>query len=153
MSVSPGALAGRAHRPSGERDDDGVTDEDGVTTGAHRPCAAIPHEFTSALGNHEHDELRRELDVAGGLRLLFNRPEMITLPRASDDDCWRVVLQHRIDGCLPSRESAQLERLQRTVGAYRLVVGQPRQEDLLRYIGERDDDIDWMRIDLTPRAE
>ncbi len=34
------------------------------------------------------------------------------------------------------------------MGAYRLVMGQPRQEDLVRYIGEHDADADWMRIDL-----
>lgn len=47
-----------------------------------------------------------------------------------------------------SREQQQYERLQRTVGAYRMVMGQPRQADLIRFIGE---DADWLRIDLTPR--
>lgn len=48
-----------------------------------------------------------------------------------------------------SHESAQLKRLQRTVGAHLLAMAQPRQEDLLRYIGERDGDVDWMQIDLS----
>jgi hypothetical protein len=38
-------------------------------------------------------------------------------------------------------------QIRRTVGAYRLVIGQPRQTDLIRYIGE---DVSWLRIDLTP---
>lgn len=46
-----------------------------------------------------------------------------------------------------SREALQYRRLLRTVGAYRLVIGQPRQDDLVRYVGE---DVDWLRIDLTP---
>lgn len=46
-----------------------------------------------------------------------------------------------------SREARHHERLLRTLVAYRLVMGQPRQESLLRYIGES---ADWMQIDLTP---
>lgn len=46
-----------------------------------------------------------------------------------------------------SREQQQYERLQRTVGAYRMVLGQPRQADLIRFVG---DDADWLRIDLSP---
>lgn len=36
-----------------------------------------------------------------------------------------------------SKETAQYERLLRSVGAYRLLLGQPRQEDLLRGLGRR----------------
>lgn len=46
-----------------------------------------------------------------------------------------------------SRETQAHRRLLRTVGAYRMVIGQPRQDDLIRYVG---DDVDWLRIDLTP---
>src|SRR5699024_12274785 len=46
-----------------------------------------------------------------------------------------------------SRESRQYRRLQRTLGAYRSVMGQPRQDDLIKLMGE---DIDWPRIDLRP---
>lgn len=49
-----------------------------------------------------------------------------------------------------SRELQQYRRLQRTVGAYRMVIGQPRQDDLIRYVGE---DASWLRIDLTPPSE
>lgn len=46
-----------------------------------------------------------------------------------------------------SRESRQYLRLQRTLGAYRSVMGQPRQGDLIKLMGE---DVDWPRIDLRP---
>lgn len=46
-----------------------------------------------------------------------------------------------------SRESRQYLRLQRTLGAYRSVMGQPRQDDLIKLMGE---DVDWPRIDLRP---
>jgi len=49
-----------------------------------------------------------------------------------------------------SKEHQRYQRLLRTVGAYRLVLGQPRQEDLLRYIGGSAGDLSWMRVDLTP---
>lgn len=48
-----------------------------------------------------------------------------------------------------SKESQRYQRLLRTVGAYRLVLGQPRQEDLVRYIGGSAGDPSWMRVDLT----
>lgn len=49
-----------------------------------------------------------------------------------------------------SREEQHYRRLQRTVGAYRMVIGQPRQDDLLRYVGDNGSDLSWMRIDLAP---
>ncbi len=49
-----------------------------------------------------------------------------------------------------SKEHQRYQRLLRTVGAYRLVLGQPRQEDLLRYVGASAGDLSWMRLDLTP---
>ena len=49
-----------------------------------------------------------------------------------------------------SKEQQRYRRLLRTVGAYRLVVGQPRQEDLLRYVGSAAEDLSWLRIDLAP---
>lgn len=46
-----------------------------------------------------------------------------------------------------SREKAQYRRLQRTLGAYRSVMGQPRQEDLVHLLGPG---VEWPTIDLTP---
>ncbi|OFR88751.1 hypothetical protein HMPREF2863_10590 [Micrococcus sp. HMSC067E09] len=48
-----------------------------------------------------------------------------------------------------SREKRRLGRLQRTLGAYRMVLGQPRQEELVKYAGEVDVDL---TIDLRPGA-
>jgi len=43
---------------------------------------------------------------------------------------------------------SRYRRLRRTVGAYRSVIGQARQEDLLRLAG--DADLSWAHIDLSP---
>ncbi len=56
-----------------------------------------------------------------------------------------------------SREVEQLARLRRSLAAYRLVFGQPRQEDLADYLRDRmtPEDlsrlVDQLRIDLTPK--
>ncbi|MET4225453.1 helicase-related protein [Oerskovia enterophila] len=47
-----------------------------------------------------------------------------------------------------SKEESRYRRLRRTVGAYRSVIGQARQEDLLRLAG--DADLSWAHIDLAP---
>ena len=49
-----------------------------------------------------------------------------------------------------SKETFALDRLLRTVGAYRLVIGQPRQDDLLRYLGDKAEQLQGLRIDLSP---
>ena len=55
-----------------------------------------------------------------------------------------------------SREVGQEKALQRTLAAYRLAFGQPRQEDLVAYLGDRlpPDELaalaEQLRIDLTP---
>ena len=58
-----------------------------------------------------------------------------------------AVIERYVPALPLSREAQQYRRLLRAVGAYRLVIGQPRQDDLIRYIGE---DISWLRINLTP---
>lgn len=53
-----------------------------------------------------------------------------------------------------SGETHRRKRLMRTVGAYRLVIGQPRQEDLLKYLGEQAGELlDELKIDLSPGAD
>ncbi|MFI2567961.1 helicase-related protein [Cellulosimicrobium funkei] len=47
-----------------------------------------------------------------------------------------------------SKEVSRYRRLRRTVRAYRSVIGQARQEDLLRLAG--DADLSWAHIDLSP---
>lgn len=48
-----------------------------------------------------------------------------------------------------SRESRQYLRLQWTLDAYRSVIGQPRQEDLIKLMGE---DVDWPRSTCSRRV-
>jgi hypothetical protein len=56
-----------------------------------------------------------------------------------------------------SRETERLRQLRRSLAAYRLVFGQPRQEDLVAYLEEMMSPeelgqiVDQLRIDLTPR--
>ena len=58
-----------------------------------------------------------------------------------------------------SRDQARLEAIRRTMAVYRLVVGQPRQDDLVQYLLEQNGEISEealdelsaaLRIDLTP---
>jgi len=50
-----------------------------------------------------------------------------------------------------SREVGQLARLKRDVARYRLVFGQPRQDDLLEYLGDvPEEKLAELRIDLSP---
>lgn len=49
-----------------------------------------------------------------------------------------------------SKETHALRRLMRTVGAYRMVIGQPRQVDLLKHLGHLDIDPAALLIDLSP---
>ncbi|OBI55660.1 hypothetical protein A5667_23160 [Mycolicibacterium fortuitum] len=60
-----------------------------------------------------------------------------------------AVIERYVPALPLSKEAQQYRRLLRTVGAYRAVIGQPRQDDLIRYVGE---DVEWLRIDLTPSA-
>ena len=63
----------------------------------------------------------------------------------------------RVVPLLPlSREVGRLEDLRKSLGAYRVVFGQPRQEDLLAYLqstltgAELEELVDILRIDLSP---
>ena len=51
-----------------------------------------------------------------------------------------------------SREEAALPRLRKTLAAYRLAFGQPRQEELVDFLGAKlsDEDLKRLRIDLSP---
>lgn len=49
-----------------------------------------------------------------------------------------------------SLEAVRYKRLLRSVGAYRLVLGQPRQSELVRYAGAGRD-LSWAQMDLSPR--
>lgn len=58
-----------------------------------------------------------------------------------------AVIERYVPAMPLSKESQRYRRLLRTVGAYRAVIGQPRQDDLIRYVGS---DVAWLQIDLTP---
>lgn len=61
-----------------------------------------------------------------------------------------AVIERYVPAMPLSREEQQYRRLLRTLGAYRLVMGQPRQDDLIRYVGDADSDLSWLKIDLSP---
>lgn len=73
---------------------------------------------------------------------------------------WIYEGDHHIERYVPmlpmSREIEQLERLKRSLVVYRLVFGQPRQEDLVAWLSARltaEDQSDYgdaLRIDLSP---
>ncbi len=56
-----------------------------------------------------------------------------------------------------SRDAVKMVQMRRDLAAYRLVFGQPRQEDMLAYLGDRMSPqqvaelAEQLRIDLTPR--
>lgn len=58
-----------------------------------------------------------------------------------------AVIERYVPAMPLSRESLRYERLKRSVGAYRMVIGQPRQDDLIQFVGE---DASWLQIDLSP---
>ena len=67
------------------------------------------------------------------------------------DPYWVKDGEAKIERYVPamplSRESRQYRSLVRTVGAYRFVLGQPRQEELIRFLGPHTSNL---RIDLSP---
>jgi hypothetical protein len=71
---------------------------------------------------------------------------------------WVCDGEHRIERHVPmlplSREEGNFVDLKRSMALYRLVFGQPRQEDLLRLIAERGqtEELAGLRIDLSPRT-
>lgn len=93
---------------------------------------------------------------------MFERAALDRAPGSSDlIPFW--VFEHdpaRVERRVPlipfSLEVGHLDRLKRGLGLYRLVFGQPRQEDLLAYLAnhlpENDSDrlIDQLRINLEP---
>jgi len=101
---------------------------------------------TAALDQHNADPWAAMFDAAVVARAdgdsdikpfwIFTRPD-------------GAVIERYVPALPLSREAQQYRRLLRTVGAYRAVIGQPRQDDLIRYVGE---DAEWLRIDLTPSA-
>ena len=73
------------------------------------------------------------------------------------DGPWKV--ERRVPLFRLSREAHRLEDLKRSLALYRLVFGQPRQEELLRLLRERvepgmlPDALLRYQVDLSPAAE
>lgn len=65
----------------------------------------------------------------------------------TDQGAQRAAIKRYVPAMPLSREAKHYEQLQTTLGAYRFVMGQPRQEDLIRYLGA---DVERLRIDLGP---
>lgn len=67
------------------------------------------------------------------------------------------AIERHVPAAPYSREVERLERLRRTLTLYRMVFGQPRQDDLLAYLVERVPEkdhaalFDALRIDISPR--
>ena len=90
-------------------------------------------------------------------RVLFERAKKGRSSDANDlVPYWLFTGSARVERRVPllaySREVAQLERLKRSLAVYRLAFGQPRQEDLVEFLGRRADgaDLDEFRISLEP---
>ena len=90
-------------------------------------------------------------------RILFEQAKAVRSSDANDlVPYWLFAGGARVERRVPlltySREVAQLEHLKRSLAVYRLAFGQPRQEDLVEYLGRRGDgaDLDEYRISLEP---
>lgn len=93
--------------------------------------------------------------------VLFERAA--TARDATDDEMvpyWVLPGPARIERLVPvfpfSQDAATLPRLRKTLAAYRLAFGQPRQEELIEYLGANHSDAELvalagrLRIDLSP---
>ena len=71
---------------------------------------------------------------------------------------WIAPGKHRVQRYVPllpySREVEMFHRLKRQLAAYRVVFGQPRQEEMMTLLDQSDLEVESLRewaIDLTPR--
>src|SRR5699024_7229725 len=87
---------------------------------------------TAAFASQEHDPWQAIFDQAAsnsadtsGIRpfWVFTRPG-------------GAVIERYVPRLPLSQEVGKYERLKRTVAAYRMVIGQPRQDDLMGYVGD-----------------
>ena len=89
--------------------------------------------------------------------------DMAVAERSDEDDemvpYWVFQGPAKIERLVPvlpfSREAAALPRLRKTFAAYRLAFGQPRQEELVEFLGENlsDEKLGRLRIDLSPSEQ
>lgn len=68
-----------------------------------------------------------------------------------------AAIERHVPNLPLSRDAARYAALRRSLAVYRMVFGQPRQEDLLEYLSSQSDGggivPDDLRIDLTPPAK
>lgn len=106
-----------------------------------RATARVHRWFTRTTLGRRCSTSQRKTASTGSARFTRLGSRRLPEPRGSSVPCPALPL---------SKESHALRRLLRTVGAYRLVLGQPRQEDLLRYLGDSAPELDHLRINLEP---
>jgi len=74
----------------------------------------------------------------------------------TDDDKSGFKINRHVPALPLSRDQQKFHYLKKTLGAYRMVFGQPRQEDLLKYLSEhmgdklKPEDIVELKVDLSP---
>ena len=124
-------------------------------------CHAVRRNIAEKLGA----ELLSEADPDGDLwRTLFRRAASEGREEDGDMAPFWVFPQgsskvERLVPVLPfSRESARLPQLRKSLAVYRLAFGQPRQEELVEFLGDRVSPehlsrwLSQLRIDLSPPA-
>jgi len=125
-------------------------------------CHAVRRNIAETLG----PDLLGEGHPGGDLwQTLFERAASHRGPEDGEMVPYWVFHQGRarIDRLVPvlpfSRESARLPQLRKSLAVYRLAFGQPRQEELVEFLGDRISDEDrvpdalsQLRIDLSPPA-
>ena len=122
-------------------------------------CHAVRRNIAEKLGP---DLLREGIPEGDPWQTLFGRAASERGPDDGEMVPYWVFHQGRakIDRLVPvlpfSRESARLPQLRRSLAVYRLAFGQPRQEELVEFLGDRIDPdhlphwLSQLRIDLSP---
>ena len=124
-------------------------------------CHAVRRNIAEKLGP---DLLRQGITERDPWQTLFERAASERGPDDGEMVPYWVFHQGRakIDRLVPvlpfSRESARLPRLRKSLAVYRLAFGQPRQDELVEFLGDRispellEGWLSKLRIDLSPPA-
>lgn len=124
-------------------------------------CHAVRRNIAERLGP---ELLRQDTPDGDPWESLFDRTSSERGPGDGEMVPYWVFHQvsAKIDRLVPvlpfSRKSARLPRLRKSLAVYRLAFGQPRQEELVEFLGDRaspdqrDRWLSQLRIDLSPPA-